>query len=72
MNIIHTADWHLGNTFHNYSRIEEHRHFLEWLLDTLRTRQPDALLITGDVFDSANPRWSRYQAMPSCAESPEG
>lgn len=55
MNIIHTADWHLGNTFHNYSRIEEHRHFLEWLLDTLRTRQPDALLITGDVFDSANP-----------------
>ncbi len=55
MNIIHTADWHLGNTFHNYSRIEEHRHFLDWLLETLRTRQPDALLITGDIFDSANP-----------------
>ena len=55
MNIIHTADWHLGNTFHGYSRLEEHRHFLEWLLGVLRARRPDVLLVTGDVFDSANP-----------------
>lgn len=55
MKFIHTADWHLGNTFHGHSRTEEHRHFLNRLLDIIRERQPDALLITGDVFDSANP-----------------
>lgn len=55
MKILHTADWHLGNTFHGHSRLDEHRHFLKWLLQTLREKQPDALLVTGDVFDSANP-----------------
>lgn len=55
MKILHTADWHLGNTFHGHTRTEEHRHFFDWLLTILRDRQPDALLITGDVFDSANP-----------------
>ena len=28
MKILHTADWHLGNSFHGYDRTEEHRHFL--------------------------------------------
>lgn len=55
MKIIHTADWHLGNVFHGHVRTEEHRHFLNWLLDTLREQQPDVLLVTGDIFDSANP-----------------
>ncbi len=55
MRIIHTADWHLGNCFHGHDRTAEHRHFLSWLLDTLAERKPDALLITGDVFDTPNP-----------------
>lgn len=55
MKIIHTADWHLGNTFHGHNRTDEHAHFLAWLLDTLEQQMPDALIISGDVFDSANP-----------------
>ena len=55
MKIIHTADWHLGNTFHGHDRGEEHRHFLDWMLGILRERMPDALVISGDVFDSSNP-----------------
>lgn len=55
MKIIHTADWHLGNVFHGHVRTEEHRHFLNRLLDMLRDAQPDVLLVTGDIFDSANP-----------------
>lgn len=55
MKILHTADWHLGNSFHGHDRMEEHRHFLQWLADTLRDRQPDVLVIAGDVFDSSNP-----------------
>lgn len=55
MRIIHTADWHLGNTFHGHGRTDEHRHFLEWLLGEIRSRRPDVLIVSGDVFDSANP-----------------
>lgn len=55
MKIIHTADWHLGNVFHGHTRYAEHEHFLKWLLNTLREQQPDVLLLTGDVYDSANP-----------------
>ncbi|MBZ9560260.1 MULTISPECIES: exonuclease SbcCD subunit D C-terminal domain-containing protein [unclassified Modicisalibacter] len=55
MKLLHTADWHLGQTFHGQERHAEHRSFLDWLLETLETRRPDALLIAGDVFDVVNP-----------------
>lgn len=53
--LIHTSDWHLGQTFHGQERHSEHSAFLGWLLDTLDARQPDALLIAGDIFDVVNP-----------------
>jgi len=55
MRIFHTADWHLGQTFHDYDRDYEHGCFLDWLLGEINARKPDALLISGDVFDSVNP-----------------
>lgn len=55
MKILHTADWHLGQTFYEYDRRAEHHHFLEWLKLQIRQREIDVLLITGDVFDSSNP-----------------
>lgn len=55
MRLLHTADWHLGQTLHDFDRSYEHRCFLNWLLDTLESEQADALLIAGDVFDNPNP-----------------
>lgn len=55
MRLLHTADWHLGQTLHDVDRSYEHHRFLNWLLDTLEAEQIDALLIAGDVFDHANP-----------------
>lgn len=55
MRVFHTADWHLGQTFHEYDREYEHACFLDWLLLQIQSRKPDALLICGDVFDSVNP-----------------
>lgn len=55
MRIFHTADWHLGQTFHNYDRDYEHGCFLDWLLGQIAARKPEVLLISGDVFDSVNP-----------------
>ncbi|MES2129739.1 MAG: exonuclease SbcCD subunit D C-terminal domain-containing protein [Pseudomonadota bacterium] len=55
MRLLHTSDWHLGQTLHNYERTYEHQCFLDWLLATLEAEQPDALLIAGDIFDNGNP-----------------
>ena len=55
MRFIHTSDWHLGQTLHGFERGFEHQCFLDWLLDTLVAEQVDALLVSGDVFDTANP-----------------
>jgi exonuclease SbcD len=55
MRLLHTSDWHLGQTLHNFDRTYEHQCFLDWLLDTIVAEQADALLIAGDVFDNANP-----------------
>ena len=55
MRLLHTSDWHLGQTLHNYERGYEHQRFLDWLLDTLVAECVDVLLVAGDVFDNANP-----------------
>lgn len=55
MRILHTSDWHLGQTLYDFDRSFEHQRFLDWLLATLKAEQFDALLIAGDVFDNSNP-----------------
>jgi len=55
MRLLHTSDWHLGQSLHNFERHYEHQRFLEWLLDTIVSEQADALLVAGDIFDNANP-----------------
>jgi exonuclease SbcD len=55
MRLLHTSDWHLGQTLHNFDRTHEHQCFLDWLLDTIVAEEADALLIAGDVFDNSNP-----------------
>lgn len=53
--LLHTADWHLGHTLHDFDRSAEHQAFLDWLRRQIAERDIDALLIAGDIFDSANP-----------------
>jgi len=53
--ILHTSDWHLGNTLKDKDRTDEFESFLTWVLDALKEEQVDALLVSGDIFDVANP-----------------
>ncbi len=55
MRLLHTSDWHLGQTLHDFDRSYEHQRFLNWLLDALEAEQIDALLVAGDIFDNPNP-----------------
>lgn len=55
LSIIHTGDWHLGQLFYDYDRADEHRKFFDNLIDILKDKEADVLLVCGDVFDTANP-----------------
>ena len=55
VHFFHTSDWHLGQFFHNHEREFEHAQFLTWLLEKIKQKQPNALLIAGDIFDVVNP-----------------
>ena len=69
MRLLHTSDWHLGHTLRGeVTREYEHAAFLAWLLETCVREAADALVITGDVFDTATPpasaerRWFEFVA----------
>ncbi|TBO60084.1 exonuclease SbcCD subunit D [Streptomyces kasugaensis] len=55
MRILHTSDWHLGRSFHRVSLLTAQRAFLDHLVETVRTREIDAVLVAGDVYDRAVP-----------------
>ncbi len=55
MRILHTADWHLGIKLHKKDLAEDHKIFFEWLINLIVEREIEVLLISGDIFDHANP-----------------
>lgn len=56
MKILHIADLHLGQIiYQNYDRGDEHLHFFRQLEQWCRNEQPDALVVSGDVFDIQQP-----------------
>jgi DNA repair protein SbcD/Mre11 len=55
MRILHTADWHLGIKLHKKDLAEDHKIFFEWLVNLIAEREIEVLLISGDIFDHANP-----------------
>lgn len=55
MRILHTSDWHLGQHFMGKTRLEEHRAFLNWLIEQVVAHQVSVVLVAGDVFDTGTP-----------------
>lgn len=55
MRLLHTADWHIGQTLNGWPRDAEHRAFLGHLGQMITDHQVDGLLVAGDVFDGRNP-----------------
>jgi exonuclease SbcD len=63
--LLHTSDWHLGLELGGHDRLPEQKRFLAWLLETCETRRVDALLVSGDVYDVANPSVAAQAAFAS-------
>jgi exonuclease SbcD len=55
MRLLHTSDWHVGKTLKGRSRLDEQRDVLREIVQITRAEQPDAVLIAGDLYDSAAP-----------------
>lgn len=56
MKIIHTSDLHLGQIiYQHYDRADEHDFFFSQLRDLCIAEAPDALVVSGDVFDIQQP-----------------
>lgn len=55
MKVVHCSDWHLGAGLHGFDRLEEYRAALMDVAETVGVEQPDAVIVAGDVFDTAQP-----------------
>ena len=55
MRLLHTGDWHVGKTLRGRSRADEHRAVLAEIADIADDRKVDAVLVAGDLFDTAAP-----------------
>ena len=62
MKVVHTSDWHLGAKLYDRDRSGDHATFLAFLLEVLASERPDALIVSGDVFDVWQPThcWQRF------------
>lgn len=55
MRFLHTADWHLGRSFHGVSLLGHQAAWADWVVGLARDAQVDAILISGDLYDRALP-----------------
>lgn len=55
MRILHTSDWHLGKNLEGNSRLKEQEKFLEELIDIVKEKSIDMILVAGDIYDTSNP-----------------
>ena len=73
LKLLHTSDWHLGVSADSAPREEEHRLFLDWLLELIDTRKIDVLLHAGDAFHHAQPSARSmtmyYEFLARCAKT---
>lgn len=55
MKLFHISDLHLGKRVYEFSMLEEQEELLRQILEHIEQEQPDALLITGDIYDKPVP-----------------
>lgn len=56
MRFLHTSDWHLGRTFHGMDLVDVQAKAMDEIVGWVIEHRVDAVLISGDVYDRAQPR----------------
>src|SRR5699024_1849218 len=55
LTVLHTSDWQFGRLLYGCIRDCQSESFMKWLLESIRCRQVDVLLVAEYVFDSSTP-----------------
>lgn len=55
MRLLHTADWHLGKTLKGQPLLDDQNFILKQIFDVINDQKPDAMIISGDIYDRAIP-----------------
>ena len=59
MKFLHTSDWHVGKTLKGRDRLDEQKAVLAEIVGHARAHDVDAVLIAGDIYDTAAPTAER-------------
>lgn len=65
MRILHTSDLHIGKCLDAYDLKEDTQHVLNQVVDIAKAERIDAVLLSGDIFDRANPSEDAVQTYAS-------
>ncbi|MCR4716394.1 MAG: exonuclease SbcCD subunit D [Lachnospiraceae bacterium] len=55
MKILHLADLHLGRSLADFDLIDDQRYILNQILDVIKEKEVNAVVIAGDVYDKSIP-----------------
>jgi exonuclease SbcD len=70
MRFLHTADWHVGRTMRGRPRTSEFHEVLAEVVEISRAEAVEAILVSGDIWDSAAPTPDAdrlvYEALREC------
>lgn len=61
MRFLHTSDWHVGKTLKGHSRLDEQEQVLREIVGVARSHEVDAVLVAGDLYDTAAPTAAAQQ-----------
>lgn len=63
MRFLHTSDWHVGKTLKGHSRLDEQELVLREIVGIARDHEVDAVLVAGDLYDTAAPTAAAQQLL---------
>ncbi len=55
MKLFHLSDLHIGKKVNDYSMLDEQKYIFRQILEDIKREKPDAILISGDVYDKTTP-----------------
>ena len=55
MKFLHLSDLHIGKSVNGFSMIAEQKHAFKQIIEYIKIKSPDAIVIAGDVYDRAVP-----------------
>lgn len=63
MKFLHLSDLHIGKKVNDYSLLNDQKCVLEQIVDAVALEKPDAILVSGDVYDKSVPSAEAVQLL---------